>query len=543
MADLPGHKHPFRALPLDAADSSGVRPYRALGRFDRYTLVLWLHRDVASDLDTQGGKLPSFEVALPDSPQQRSFSTHLHETIHFWQSVGSTTGFLFSLSDSTATCSVVEDLNFAAHKFKPILNTIPADLPSDHRLRQACLTWQDIKYGCAMLDDPVATCESLQDDSSDFSSLGHSLLSLCVNTAARLGEAFDPRYEGLLDPTSWLTAYDQLVSAQRSGFERGGIVQVPLGMRALLEGQARVSEIQHRNFTQRASTWAQVKSEGWLKGIYGRAFEMYLKLAEVSEPESPQDSTVNLFLLLCDIALNPAVGYAEPIDPTREFVHDFHPGIRFMKLCRAILRDKTLVQQCGSPSVRLYESMSSKLCAEFGWKTPQQIARTLLDRWDRSEAGYELAEQQHTRNYGKTDVHRRYLIGEHRSFLETRAQIPHFFCWPAWELLVFDDDLEYAENINQILGFHRPPFTADAEHGVNTVEIQRLSEEERPRFVSNYFATIALYDLCRQWMDQSMEFDWTGFVWKRPLTTTDIDRLKNRFDSTFGVSLDSIHPI
>jgi hypothetical protein len=36
------------------------------------------------------------------------------------------------------------------------------------------------------------------------------------------------------------------------------------------------------------------------------------------------------------------------------------------------------------------------------------------------------------------------------------------------------------------------------------------------------------------------EFDWDRFSLKRPLTAADIERLKERFEATFGLPLDAI---
>jgi hypothetical protein len=184
--------------------------------------------------------------------------------------------------------------------------------------------------------------------------------------------------------------------------------------------------------------------------------------------------------------MNPSVGYAETIDPSRKFVHDFHPGVRFERLCRAVSRCPDVIR-ADFPSLEAYEKISRRLCEEFGWKTPTEVARLLLERWDKSALGDELASQHQTRDYGSVDVHRRFLIGEHRSFLDTRAQIPHFFCWPAWSVLVFDEDRYYASNVDLVLGWHRPPFIAQEGRGVTTVEIPRMSSAQQPQFLSDYF--------------------------------------------------------
>jgi len=531
----------FRSPPLDASAKSAGSDH-LLGQFDRHSLVLWLNPDLSADLDTRAGALPAYSVEAADSAPMRAFSAHLHETIHYWQAIGTTAGFLYALGDATSTFATLDDLIASGHRRKPILRTLPETADENDPAWLACLRWSHIEYGCGILDDPLRTVARLREDRSRFVSPGQSLLSLCANSAATLANAFDRGFAGLINPEPWMDAYRKFVADRHSGFETDSIFEIHIGLRDLAEGQARISEIQHRDLTQRAVSWQEVKANGWLDRAYGRAFELYLQLAHLSEPETPRDDCVNLFLLLCDIALNPAVGYAESLDPARLFVHDFHPGVRFESLCRAVAADHGILS-AEFPSLEAYEAVSGRLCGELGWKTPTETTRLLLERWERSGAGDELADQQHTRDYGSADVHRRYAIGEHRNFLDTRVQIPHFFCWPAWSLLMFDEDGDYAANVNQLLSWHRCPFTAQEDRGVTTVEIPRLSPTQEPQFVSDYFAILSLYDLTRQWIAKPRGFVWDRFHWKQPLTARDIERLKERFEFTFKVPLDSIEPV
>lgn len=523
---------------MDSAPDPGrMNPLQ--GQFDPRTLVLLLSRDLAPDLDSKGGALPEYSIESGPTAAQRSYSTHLHETIHYWQSIGSTAGFLLSLGESTATFAALDDLKAAGHRQKPVLDTLDPHTDHSDPAFRACILWTDVIHGCAVLDDPAQAVAFLENRSDGFVSVGHSLLSLCSSTASSLAEAFDPGQSGLVDSSSWQEAYEEFVRKGSSGFEPGSYMQIPIGLRDLAEGQARISEIQHRNLTQEALSWADVRSRGWLAGVYGKAFDTFLHFSGFSEPESPRDNPVNLFLLLCDIALNPAVGYAAAIDPAQEFVHDFHPGIRFIRLCRAIAKDPSLTEGPEMPSLDAYETLSRKISERLGWLPPTEVARTLLTRWEKAARGDELADQHYTRNYG-ADPHRRFVIGEHRNFLDTRVQIPHFFCWPAWQHLIFEGEGEYASTIDQVLRWHRPPFTAEEGRGVTTVEIARLKPEEQGAFVASYFGAHAIYDLTRQWIEEPDAFRWNRFAWKSPLPARDIEWLEERFAETYGLRIDEI---
>lgn len=99
---------------------------------------------------------------------------------------------LCTLSDATATLSILDDLRAARHRRKPILRTLAENASEADPAFRACLRWFDIEHGTAMLDDPVRTVAALQAQRGSFVSVGQSLLSLCANTTASLASAFDP---------------------------------------------------------------------------------------------------------------------------------------------------------------------------------------------------------------------------------------------------------------------------------------------------------------------------------------------------------------
>jgi hypothetical protein len=108
---------------------------------------------------------------------------------------------------------------------------------------------------------------------------------------------------------------------------------------------------------------------------------------------------------------------------------------------------------------------------------------------------------------------------------------------------VFDEEGDDASNVDEVLGWHRAPFTAEEGRGMTTVEVPRLDEKKAARFIADYFAMIALYDLNRQWIAKHGEFVWDRFPWKPRLTKEDVERLNERFAVTFGVRLEEIEAV
>jgi len=96
----------------------------------------------------------------------------------------------------------------------------------------------------------------------------------------------------LVDPASWTELHEHYAQAPSIGFETNGNIEIPLGLREIVEGQARISEVQFRTFTQRAMSWKEVGRASWLQADYGRAFRLFLEWTGLHAPTSPRSSHV-----------------------------------------------------------------------------------------------------------------------------------------------------------------------------------------------------------------------------------------------------------
>ena len=68
-----------------------------------------------------------------------------------------------------------------------------------------------------------------------------------------------------------------------------------------------------------------------LHGVYTRAFEEFCALP-IDMPNSVDDPLVGSFLLVCDLAINPASGFPAPVVNFESFILDVNPGGRFALL-------------------------------------------------------------------------------------------------------------------------------------------------------------------------------------------------------------------
>lgn len=274
----------------------------------------------------------------------QAFSTYLHENIHWWQHVGSNFGFLYSLSYPATTTLCINDLKELIKKgiiVKPIVKFDAeyyakykkADIPEINRILN---TYYDIEYAKLFsLDNKIIL--SIVEDKRFFLSIGHSY-NILWNSSIHALSSFDEKYEFLPKINSWVENFRTLQEKEIPGFGIDipfGIS--PLGIKAIYEGQAIFNQLQYLAIgSDDELTFEDFEKAGMLYGIYMEAFEVFLKYTKFTKPITLTDPLIGLFLLLCDIAINPTNGFPLDIYDFENFIIKNDPGIRFYLLCNFI---------------------------------------------------------------------------------------------------------------------------------------------------------------------------------------------------------------
>ena len=543
MSELVDYYSLFRAPAYNSHHPKPAGAKNVVGQFDPMNCILYLDGDVSDALDASDGS-PEFEVKDAGSPILLPFSTFLHEIIHWWQHVGTTSGLFYGLSIPTQALSTAKYLSeFGAELPKPLTHSVTNSLPSEHPALLSVLRWSELELGASLLFDPMTTSYTLRSRTRFYESLGHALLLTHISTMSAVASILDPGRRSLPDPDPWIDLYERFVKDERPCFAPREIIEFAIGLREIAEGQARVSEIQYRSLAYETMTWSEVKARGLLSGVYATAFEEFLRLTGFDEPSYPIDASVNLFLLLCDISLNPAEGYADDIADDGKFVYRVHPGIRFLKLCDLAKGNQGLLVGLKTLSAESYDVVAEALCGDAGWPTPRETGRRALFRLERMSNWQQLQAQREAGNYGSRDAPIRFYFAEHHAFLKTKVELPHLFCWPASFLTSkAESDPAEAEAVQEVLSWHMPPFLASSlESGVDSVHLSRMAPEQRSQFVSDYFATQVLYDLVRQWISKPGRFEF-GYRWKPALSGEEQSILRQRFDTSLGIRLADIRP-
>ena len=488
--------------------------------------------------------------ALHDASSEslQAYSTYLHETIHWWQHVGSTSGLLFSLS-YLAQC------HSSMHQLREVLTTIGPKKSlktyTDRVLRdegnsaQAKLSAAnvavnnalDVEYYKSYAYSPRTSFEHMFKE-PHFESIGHGYYTVYGQLIGMLAEAIDPDYVMLPDPGDWDEQILRLRQKRVVGFYWQSPVQLPaVGLQAVYEGQARFIQLQFLDgVCEQPLTCAKWRDRGYLAGIYVEAFHAFLSLSESEWPETLEDPLVALFLLICDVAMNPTRGFPIDVKVFERFIHDTDVGIRFTLLSKAVARLPHLKSTITSCSKEEYISVSEELTALTGYDNPT-VGPGAVRAWlDHAPGIPKLMQEYRTFDYDRVNLPIRVFLSHFVAFYTDKAEHPEFFCWPGMYLSGQCDMKD-----SQALWLRHLSLFSDRgdRRGVFPRQSPNRSEQAVKTTFNRFFGTMALYDLTRQWLLKDGPFV-CDFAWMSE--NYDQDRAEawanDTFRQVYGVTLD-----
>lgn len=200
----------------------------------------------------------------------------------------------------------------------------------------------------------------------------------------------------------------------------------------MFEGQARFNQILFLHLkSKKTLDWFQFEQAGMLHGVYYSAFELFLKILNEQRPASVGSPLVALYLLLIDIAINPAEGFPFTIEYYEDFVKDTDPGIRFMNLCNAVKDNfPEFKDNIKEYSREEYWTISNSLCEYLHIHSPYECLSELADWCGKQESIIELLKQNKAFIYNSENLVVRLIFGRFLSFQQDKINNPEFFCWP-----------------------------------------------------------------------------------------------------------------
>lgn len=310
----------------------------AHGLYNTFQFVLRLspavHRKIA--------ELPGEIVTNHEAGFERAqaFSTFLHETIHWWQHVGSTYGLMLSLTYPAQAHANYAHLRELLQRggFQKSVRELNLTLPGPSTIDSLRglvnrIVNNHFDFGAfrALTHDVNSAKAIVQ--SPLFESVGHSHEIAYGNNLLVLAATADPDFKVLQHPREWEEPFRALNEEKVTGFYFGSPVELwGIGAREIFEGQACFAQMQYLAFASGGDLQLDdFKALGMLHGVYETAFDRFLSVTQLERPSAVIHPTVGLFLVICDMAINPGSGFPHRIWPHyRSFIADTDPGARFM---------------------------------------------------------------------------------------------------------------------------------------------------------------------------------------------------------------------
>ena len=494
--------------------------------------------------------IPASGVGLGDLQPEaiQAFSTYLHETVHWWQHVGSTSGLLFSLSYLAQCHSSLGQLREVLSTIgpkKPLKGYTDQVLRNEGNSAQAKLASAniavnnalDVEYYKFYAYSPRTNINWMRSD-PHFESVGHGYFVVYGELIGMLSEAVDPEYVILPNPKSWEPEMLRMRQERIEGYYWRSPVRLPaIGLQAVYEGQARLTQLQFlagaRDEPLACARW---KEEGYLSGIYVEAFESFLALSNSEWPETLEDPLVALFLLICDLAMNPTRGLPIDIKAFDDFIRDVDVGVRFTLLCQAVAKLPHLRSAITAYSKDEYISVAEELTVLAGYDHPT-VGPNAVRQWlDHAPGLPKLMQEYELFNYDLRNFPIRVFLSHFVAFYKDKLEHPEFFCWAG----MYMSGQRSMADWQAVWLRHLSLFSDRGDrHGVFARQRLDRSEQAVKATFNQFFGTITLYDLTRQWILKDgpfvCDFAWISEKYDQSRAEAGANDI---FKQVYGVTLD-----
>lgn len=493
---------PLETLPAFEAS------FNAQGMYETMRFVLRLSPRNHELIDSL--PLGVYSAKNISSEALQAYSTYIHETVHWWQHVGATSGLLLSLSYLGQTHSSLSELREVIATFgakKPLKRWADETLRREGESAQAKLSKVniavnnalDVEYYKSFAFNPPKAAHWLVEQ-QHFQSVGHGYHIVYGQLLGMLSAAIDPKFLILPAAKDWDAQFTRLSLEQYQGFYwRSPILIPPVGLHAIYEGQARFIQLQFLNSTFTKSPSCQEWREiGYLSGIYVEAFESFLKLSKSDWPDDIGDPIIGLFLLICDLAINPTRGFPLDIESFEDFILDVDVGIRFARLSMAVVELQNLKTAIKTYSREEYVAASEQLTDAVGYDHPLAALEEISQWTTQSPELDQLMSEHKTFEFDPTNLPIRVFFSHFVSFSRDKLACPEFFCWPGiWMTGKGANDPDKTK----IWLRHLSLFTDRGDKpGIYARKWPDRDEKIVQEMFEKFYGTMALYDLTRQWI-------------------------------------------
>lgn len=482
-----------------------------------------------------------------------AYSTYLHETIHWWQHVGSTAGLILSLcypAQCVANIEALGDVVRLVGAKKSVRSWAENALrsghdPLDKALIQANRTVNntiDTEFYKVLAVTPMRAPELFDDPY--FECVGHSYAIAYGNTLHALIDSCDFQPGSLPDPESWSASLDRLREARHEGFYHGSpIRRARVGLLDIFEGQARFNQLQFLHQVGGPSDCAHYRDAGYFDGVYVSAFDEFQRLTGFDWPARIDSPLIGLFLLICDMAINPTRGFpfAFAFGSLEDMIIDVDPGARFTRLCEAARDNPALATAIQTYSVEEYAEVAGALADPCGYDHPMAALEALIDLIDKDTGAAALMREWQDFNYTPSNLPIRVMVSHFLALCRDKYDHPEFFCWPGAHGAGTQANPGYVGPFIRNLSLFSDRMDNDG------IFPRAIPGRERPAIqetLNRFFASTLLYDLTRQWILEDGPFRY-DFHWLtgRHDNAALITWAKTMFEASFGAHPDAFEEV
>ena len=479
--------------------------------------------------------------------QVQAFSTYLHETIHWWQNIGSNYGFLFSLNFPTTALLAwgeIENLKNLNILSKPLTKFDEQYFnqkgQSDLRPVNLILNnYYDLHYAKLFGFDNNLIFKIIE-DRRFFISVGHSYSMMWGNNISTLS-IFDAEFQFLPNIKEWEQHFAKLQKNKAEGFGIDCPVKsAKLGIQAIFEGQAIFNQLQYlSSYLNYSLTFQECKNSGMLHGVYLKAVERFLTITGFDEPISLIDSNIGLFLLICDIAINPTNGFPLQIRDYKNFIYKNDPGARFEIMCMKIAENKPLFKNCIiNYTYDEYQKTAAQIC-KLCDLTPPHEGCEKVSSWFNQESIKKLMIEESKSKYSLENLPIQVLFSKYLRFQEDKLKMPEFFCWIGFHFSNVKSK-EDSITFNSLFEKHKALFMEGDDGEIKPAIFDHLDMKEAQKTFNSFYQTAIQYDVILQWIREDGEFD-LSYNWLTNKTQKEINpNIKRDFHNTFGINLEQI---
>jgi hypothetical protein len=481
----------------------------------------------------------------------QAYSTYLHETVHWWQHMGSTAGLILSLAYPAQVYGSMTFLQTFARRVggvKPIkawahramiegeTHLNPALAAANIAVNNAL----DIDFYKQLAFSPKVVLKL--ERTPYFESVGHSYLKTYGETVYAINGSCDFTDGQFPHPGRWDPHFLRLQLERCEGFHHGSRPPyAEIGLREIFEGQARFCQIQFLASSGGPEQLQTYRDQGYFAPLYAQGFELFLRLTGTNWPERHDDPLVGLFLLICDLAINPTRGFPLDIESFEDFISDVDPGARFTRLCLAAAETPALTKAIQTFSTLEYEYVAVRLTERCGYDDPRRAIDAVIALLGDKGPVDALMEEHRTFAYGRVNVPVRVLVSHHIAFCRDKRQRPEFFCWPGIWLAGKNATPEARSLFITHLSLFQD--RADTEQ-IFPRAMSGRNPENIKALVNDFFGGMLVFDLALQWTLGSGPFHY-DFKWLTGKSDNGdlIEVAKRQFEHFYGLDPDACEVI